>query len=250
MAIGVTRIDSVASYVAEVARIEEDWTPRDGIVNLWFRGQADTRWGLTPGLYRARNPDEDQMRWDFKRRAVPYIQRAIGSDWEWYFTMQHYGIPTRLLDWTAASLLALYFAVRANTRRTAAAVWMLDPWWLNKVVIGSQEIVFPEETHASKYLPPIYSDVDLPDNPVAILPPHSDRRIAAQQSCFTVFGSEPGGLEHLAVRRKSARLFKIEVDSTQFAKIRSDLITCGISETSVYPDLEGLSRELREWWGR
>lgn len=250
MAIGTSRINSVATYVAEVARIEQKWTPRDGAINIWFRGQADARWKLTPGFFRARNPNEDEMRSDFRRRAVPYLQSAITSDWEWYFTMQHYGLPTRLLDWTAASLLALYFAVRDNMRKSPAAVWILDPWWLNKVVVGSQELYFPEDPEVLDYLPPVWSDKTLPDDPLAILPHHSDRRIAAQQSCFTVFGSVAEGLERLAEHRKLAKLHRIEIDPTAFRTIRSDLNTCGISETSIYPDLEGLSRELREWWGR
>ena len=31
--------------------------------------------------------------------------------WEWYFFMQHYGAPTRLLDWSDGDCLSLHFAL-------------------------------------------------------------------------------------------------------------------------------------------
>jgi hypothetical protein len=57
---------------------------------------------------------------------------TVESEWDEYFLMQHYGLPTRFLDWSESALVALYFAVGAEPRRhepSDAAVWMLDPWW-------------------------------------------------------------------------------------------------------------------------
>ena len=46
--------------------------------------------------------------------------------------MQHYGAPTRLLDWTESPLLALYFALKQNYGYYDAAIWMLNPSALTK----------------------------------------------------------------------------------------------------------------------
>ena len=45
------------------------------------------------------------------------------NNWDLYFLMQHYGAPTRLLDWTESALIALYFAVRDNPGYYDSAVY-------------------------------------------------------------------------------------------------------------------------------
>ncbi len=52
--------------------------------------------------------------------------------------MQHHSVPTRLLDWTGSALVALYFSLRDRGgsedpyKKNDAAVYVLDPWWLNQ----------------------------------------------------------------------------------------------------------------------
>lgn len=197
-----------------------------------------------------RKADESTLRGEFQRRGRPLVQGQIHSDWDWYFTMQHYGLPTRLLDWTKSSLVALHFALRGNNRRSPAAVWVLDPWRLNERVTGKKDLFLADGKTAQKYLPSPYSGIQIPEYPVALLPAHSSPRIVAQMSCFTVFGSRRNGLAEVASADSRTELHKIEISPKAFHQMRGDLETCGVYESSVFPDLEGLSRELRNRFGR
>jgi len=186
------------------------------------------------------------------------------SPWEWYFLMQHYGAPTRLLDWTEGAVLGLYFALRANEGKTDAAVWVLDPWWLNRHAIRSSRRIrrrqgryyqwlldyLPDPTDAKTkwilgYLPATFSGKPLPRPPAALRPPYVDRRIAVQLSAFTIHGSRPDGLREVASRDKGARLVRIRIPKRHVKAIREELELCGVSETTVFPDLEGFGRELK-----
>src|SRR5262249_7679935 len=165
------------------------------------------------------------------------------------------GTPTRLLDWTDGALIALYFAVRDNRGLHDAAVWALDPWWLNwKVLrkdsvdpVGDVLITGPkkEDHWLSKRFGPLGA---LPSLPIAVLPGHFDKRIGAQRSAFTVHGSDPAGLLTAARASRYVGLEKMIIPSWQASRIKRSLDTHGIDETTVFPDLEHLSRVVEYRW--
>ncbi|MDO8266027.1 MAG: FRG domain-containing protein, partial [Candidatus Saccharibacteria bacterium] len=85
-----------------------------------FRGVPDSSYELIPSLGRIPQLIDDEIMLtsyelriidEFKRRVSPLLNYSPKSEWEWLFISQHYGMPTRLLDWTSNPLVALYFAV-------------------------------------------------------------------------------------------------------------------------------------------
>lgn len=251
-------IRNVSECVALAAQLKHDWFPHEPTWGPWFRGQSDVTWKLSPKLYRVRTPTrgirilEDEIRQEFIMRAPGLAETGSLNSWEWYFTMQHFGAPTRLLDWTEGALIALYFAVRDSQRDRDAAIWILDPWWLNKRGLNEREVIPPgAEIGISKqdfdrykpWLPDRYSKDELPKGSVAVYPTHSARRISTQRSCFTIHGSEEGALENLAAD-PDARIVKVTIPSAEILTIKEQLTVAGVDEMTIFPDLDGLGRYL------
>ncbi len=176
--------------------------------------------------------------------------------WEWYFLMQHYGAPTRLLDWTDNALVALFFAVNDQPEPKDAAVWVLDPWWLNrKLRRGIYGPMLPGWEEAERYLWNLDyaftrdTDVNI-QRPAAIDPPHVDRRLAVQQSRFLIFGKSKDLTRTNMVSKKDCRLAKIILSEKKIEEIRSELEDFGLRVSALFPDLEHLCMEIGKRWKR
>jgi hypothetical protein len=83
--------------------------------------------------------------------------------------------------------------------------------------------------------------------PLAIDPSHFLRRLAAQRSCFTIFGREKDGLKY-AARLSEPHLVRFDVKEGSIREIAQDLRWAGIAEDTIFPDLEGLGRYLSNWF--
>ncbi len=98
------------------------------------------------------------------------------------------------------------------------------------------------------WFPKPFDEVLHPQWPLAVDPPHVARRLTVQRSHFTIHGTDKGGLDKMT-EKPNSRLVKFTVASGDIVQILDDLTTCGIAEATVFPDLEGLARELQREWG-
>jgi hypothetical protein len=214
--------------------------------SLWYRGQRNAAWQLRPGEYRFAGLNGDEIRSEFILKGRELLRLLPSTPWEWYFLMQHHGLPTRLLDWTGGSLIALHFALSSNTGNSDAAVWVLDPKALNQWSYGMPELLitggdFAPDDLPARYLGLVYHKTKLADKPVAIVPPFNSARITAQRGTFTVHGRDVLPLEE----QFKGRLTRIVVPKSSVLSMRRQLRSAGISEFTLFPELDGLCRDIR-----
>jgi hypothetical protein len=259
----ITTIDSFQGFLEKVDRGQNG----DGN-SLWFRGVGNSEYTLAPSLHRHSDIKdtaslfsfEQRLITRFKERSVPYLTHRIDDIWEWLFLMQHYGMPTRLLDWTENPFIALFFSLSSARRGSTggyandAAVWIMSPSKWNQTIFRHQSYTgsafSPTDTSISSYTPgkdPRYVN----DNPVAILGIHNSPRIVAQRGSFCLFGKSLDPMEKIfeAIDFPANALEKLVIPAAKIEEMLQKLIWMGISDSVVYPDLEGLAKETKRLLG-
>jgi hypothetical protein len=175
--------------------------------------------------------EERRLFESFKREARPLLGSfAPRDDYEWLALAQHYGLPTRLLDWSRSPLVALWFAVQPGAAaKDISVVWRLDL---------SPELLLAE---------PRDSDVFSGGRTVAFEPPHVVPRISSQAGWFTLHKYVTNKNDFIPLDRQprfKEALTRIVVAEGQSDEIRAELRALGVSGATLFPDLQGLGAEL------
>jgi hypothetical protein len=234
----------------------------------WFRGAADIRHELKPSIFRHPNKKsidkihelEKDLALIFEQRSPPFVTQNFRDEWDKLFFMQHYGIPTRLLDWTESPFIALYFAL-ANCDRNKngspahdAVFWMLDPASWNQSALSdisySGGVLNTDKEQVKSYSP----DTSLEERknlPIMVHGTHNSPRIVAQRGMFALFGKSTSSMEVSYENNEfvSGALKRIIIKKGRRDKIAQALFRKGISDSTIYPDLQGLALEMRRSLG-
>jgi hypothetical protein len=239
----------------------------------WYRGSSDSTYVLKPSLYRHPHLNdaaslykhEFEILKRFKQRSLPYLTSPLreNDDLSSLFLMQHFGVPTRLLDWTQNPYIALYFALSdAVYEKSAvgpdykvdAAIWVLDPIaWNGKALDFDPSpgiISPPEEDVLNGYMPAESTKYRKPE-PIALYGLHNSPRIVAQRGMFTLFGTNIKPMEASYVDNNYPQdcLLKLIIKKDKICPLLEALLRIGITDSVVYPDLAGLSKEIKREFG-
>lgn len=235
---------------------------------LWYRGCGKVSHKLKPSLYRHNGSKtiEDFMKLEkrllarFQQRSVPFHSRVLNDPWDWLFLMQHYGVPTRLLDWSESPLMALFFAVTLARHSLGsrgrpifiedASIWFLDPEQWNKCAVDLKSfpgsVLTTDDPNASAYKPIGHINT-MKSLPIAIYGAHNSQRIVAQRGVFVCFGKDTRPME-VAYERESFPpdcLMRLVIKKGRLPHMYEALKRHGITDSVAFPDLDGLAREIK-----
>ncbi|QSR87812.1 FRG domain-containing protein [Candidatus Methylacidiphilum infernorum] len=198
-------------------------------------------------------------------------------DWDTYILMQNHGAPTRILDWTDGALISLHFAIKdvdaerkenEGKEEKNPRVYVLNPYSerLRQKTDESEEIQektvkrwkdfvknhpgskLNEEEWEEAYLPSEEEDrkeIDIPEPPLLLLSPHLTPRLGSQRTRMILFGKDPFWFKN---NKEESFLQEIEIDRLQCERLLVELKDCGITESVIFPDLDGLGREIAQYW--
>jgi hypothetical protein len=249
--------------LTEFAAAVEKTAAHNDDAKLWYRGSPRrTNYKLVPGLFRRNDIStfeefhkiEKQIIADFRHRSPPFSDKVPVDNLELLFLMQHFGVPTRLLDWTENPFVGLFFAVMQGADGLAddeeAAVWAINPKKLNEFSLkhvshkgGAIQISDPS---ARGYRPE--SD-EINAEPIAIFGVHNSSRIVAQRGVFVIFGQNLFSLDENPELIDTGALSIIIIPKDARGNLRQGLRSIGLTDSTVFPDLDGLAREIRRLHG-
>src|SRR5215471_15434185 len=248
-------IKSIENFIEAVRADSTSWNPEEP---KWFRGEPRSPTPLLPTLYcEGLAAFENPLLQMFRSRASGYhdVVPDVDRTDQWLFLARHAGLPTRLLDWSEGALIALHFALK----EPKPVVWMLNPLDLNDLSYSAPSQVRPRQFPLPWHNPgpgqisPAFENLrgaweqgthGVP-LPVAIYPTYVHARLRAQRSCFTIHGTDTRGLDSLLAGK--GMLKRYELDPACCQDMRSELaVSFGITDSVVFPDIDGLANELKE----
>jgi hypothetical protein len=218
----------------------------------WYLGQPDAGASILPSFYKLdiRAELEREILRDFRMLAAEFIPPRNVTDTEWLIHAHQNGVPTRIIDWMANPLAALFHAVESMSTTSHGKVWVFNPWAFNEMSSGLGYVPMIDSEPAAHYI------VDLSDptafrtpraeNPMAFRPYHNIRSYNTQGVYYTIHGFKMDAIELFRplLKRNTTFVNFMLIDADRKKAILKELYGLGVTRAVLVPGLTGLSRTL------
>jgi len=230
-------------------------SPLGGFAPYWsFRGQSDSSWSLNPSLSRilklnginhpsnACQIEKSLTRYfltnnkhfeEFKNIELDKKEGKLILIWSF---MQHYGAPTRLLDWTDSPMIGLYYAVESNWTKDGALY-----------MVNNEEITQRSENKYGELNLEKDVDTNFSNSVFTMVTLQSTKRSYNQQGLFTVSHNplidHHEAIEELEIKSDSA--YKLIIPKELKVDLLKKLRSSNVKADILYPDAFGLGKELQ-----
>jgi hypothetical protein len=227
-----------------------------------FRGQSDSNWGLKTTIERCATRPGIAEEWvigEFKRRAHHYVRDVPHDEdtLEWLALMQHYGAPTRLLDWTKSPYVAAFFAAESGNSELPFAIWAIDQKSVSAEVRTMLGLIDEADLSSRENFRKVFVDQQPEDLYVVapVQPQRMNARLTIQQGMFLYANHQLLGFEtclknvlHHASQRGTDRgdwLHKLVIAPAERLNVLKALNRMNLNFATLFPGLDGFARSLR-----
>lgn len=239
----IKKIDSLVKLIEE---LEIDFGEYGG--SVWYRGQTRASHTLLPSYLRDEHSPEKTLLSAFKQNATMLTEKQPNNSFDWMFVMQHYGIPTRLLDWSESPLVALYFALQKSGDENDAVIWALKPTELNKnsgIDEDKEEFFIPSFDYEviNGYSIESISNTPAKLNPVAVIATRNNPRIQAQMGVFTIHHKNKIAIEDIG---NMSHIVKYTITKNSKINMLKQIELLGITKFQLFPELSSIESMMKK----
>ena len=283
-------IESVSQYLRLIELLQEKYKYNiqgNGLIpdqtiptNFVFRGHGDKNsYKLIPGIFRMKEIEKGKRVGEFSQLEFiilfDFISEACGlandihpSDTvPWLEIAQHFGVPTRLLDFSGNPLVALYFAC-VDSPEKDASVWIIDENAYNRKFYCGDPTYSPvfSDITVHKIVNDEIVNQDFQQHgiekgnlifPWIYKPIYRNQRMISQSSIFMIWAAERCELtsfmkpdnymtdDSATENCETGILCELTIPCTVKNELLKQLDMCGINEKFIYPGLDGIGRFIR-----